>query len=85
MNNQELILEKLEFDFQKLEFDFQKLQLYTPNNFNLLSLENQKEIYEYLESLNEIEKKAYNLSTQHLKTSFNVLKSNGYLYWKQKK
>jgi hypothetical protein len=39
---------------------------------------------EYLRQLNTIEKKAYIIGKEHLGSSFNVIKSNGYITWKNK-
>jgi len=52
-----------------------------PNNFESLPLETQINIRDYLDQLNPIEIKAYNIAKQHLKTSFNLLRSNGYNDW----
>ena len=35
----------------------------------------------YLQELNEKERKAYVIAMNHLGSSFNLLKSNGYLEW----
>jgi hypothetical protein len=44
----------------------------------------QKEIYEYLKHLmkNEQQKKAYVIAYEHLGSSFNIYKSNGFKDWK---
>jgi hypothetical protein len=44
----------------------------------------QKEIYEYLTHLmnNEQQKKAYVIAYEHLGSSFNIYKSNGFKDWK---
>ncbi len=44
----------------------------------------QKEIYEYLMHLmsNEQQKKAYVIAFEHLGSSFNIYKSNGFKEWK---
>jgi hypothetical protein len=36
---------------------------------------------EYLSTLSEKEYKAYKIAESHLETSFDLLKSNGYLKW----
>ena len=38
-------------------------------------------IKEYLSTLSEKEYKAYKIAESHLETSFDLLKSNGYLKW----
>ena len=46
----------------------------------------QKEIYNYLIELtnNELQKKAYVIAYEHLGSSFNIYKSNGFKEWKNK-
>ena len=38
-------------------------------------------ICEYLSQLNPIERKAYKIAKDHLGTSFNLIKSNGFCDW----
>jgi hypothetical protein len=38
----------------------------------------------YLESLNQKEKHAYEIAKNHLGSSFHLMKSNGFLQWKKK-
>jgi len=45
--------------------------------------ETQNSIFEYLNQLSEKEKVAYNIAKDHLGTSFNILKSIGYVSWKK--
>ena len=40
-----------------------------------------KKIKEYLDSLNELEKKALIIAKKQLGSSFDIEKSNGYLEW----
>ncbi len=56
-----------------------------PSNFNTLSAQDQKRIIDYLNSLSEIEDKAYIIAMDHLGTSFNILKSNGFIKWEKSK
>lgn len=42
----------------------------------------QKEIYNYLCQLDEQQKKAYIIAFNHLGSSFNIYKSNGFKSWK---
>jgi hypothetical protein len=66
------------------EIDFIKLQMDVPKNIQLADLETQKEVYIYLENLDIKEKIAYKIAMEHLATSFNILRSNGFLEWKKK-
>ncbi len=43
--------------------------------------ENQKNIIQYLKSMDEKQLRAYNIAFEHLGSSFNVIKSNGYKEW----
>lgn len=54
-----------------------------PIQYYLLDPEKQKEIIEYLLSMDELQKKAYLIAKEHLGTSFNIFKSNGYVEWKK--
>jgi hypothetical protein len=64
--------------------DFSKLNLPIPTNVLSLSKEKQQEIYNYLLQLDATQQKAYSIAQNHLGTSFNIFKSNGYKEWKQK-
>jgi len=37
----------------------------------------------YIDSLNEKEKKAYEIAKSHLGTTFHLMKSNGFIQWKK--
>jgi hypothetical protein len=49
------------------------------------SEDKQNEIAEYLKNMNETQKKAYFIAKNHLGSSFNIYKSNGFKEWKKKK
>lgn len=53
--------------------------------FNKYSEEQQKNIIEYLEALDDKEQKVLRIAYEHLGSSFNVVKSNGYKAWVEKK
>jgi hypothetical protein len=65
--------------------DFTLLNIPVPEIVHILPPENKKEIYQYLNQLNEDDKKAYLIAFHHLGSSFNIYKSNGFKEWKQKK
>ena len=48
-----------------------------------LADEKQCEILDYIKSMDERDKKAYKIAFNHLGTSFNICKSNGYKEWKK--
>ena len=47
--------------------------------------QNDKLLKEYLSTLSEKEYKAYKIAESHLGTSFDLVKSNGYLTWLKQK
>lgn len=65
----------------KSQINFELTKLSIPESVFKLSLEKQTEIYNYLIQMNEHQKKAYLIAKDHLGTSFNILKSNGYSEW----
>ena len=52
-----------------------------PDNFEILDAEMKASIVQYLSQLDAIEKKAYKIAKEHLGSSFNLVKSNGYCDW----
>jgi hypothetical protein len=67
------------------QISFEGIDLPIPTSVLNESVEKQKEIYEYFKDMDEIHKKAYLIAKNHLGTSFNILKSNGYKEWKNSK
>lgn len=55
-----------------------------PDNFHLYDSKTQQLVLKYLASLDKLEQLAYTIGKEHLGTSFNVLKSNGYNSWLKK-
>jgi hypothetical protein len=43
----------------------------------------QQSLLEYVSQLNDIDQKAYIIAKSHLGSSFNLIKSNGYINWKK--
>ena len=52
-----------------------------PRNFEKYDTNTQEKIIKYIEHLNPIEYKAYLIAKDHLGSSFNIVKSNGYCDW----
>ncbi len=67
------------------QLDFEKTNLPIPESVLKLPIEKQTEVYNYLIQMNEYQKKAYLIAKDHLGTSFNVIKSNGFVEWKKQK
>ncbi len=64
--------------------DFEELRLPIPELVFKMPLDKQSEIYSYLKNMGDVEKKAYLIAKEHLGSSFNICKSNGYKDWKKK-
>ena len=65
--------------------NFELLNLQIPNIIKIYSNEKQEEIFNYLQQMDEHNRKAYIIAQNHLGSSFNIYKSNGYKEWKNKK
>jgi len=52
-----------------------------PEDFDNYDETTQNLIIEYLEQLTPIQIKAYTIAMEHLGSSFNLVKSNGYVDW----
>ena len=56
------------------------------NNIDTVDMDmNEYLLIEYLESLSPIERTAMEIAKRHLGSSFNILKSNGYIKWSKNK
>jgi hypothetical protein len=42
-------------------------------------------MFQYLSEMNENERIAYEIAVNHLETSFNIYRSNGFIEWKKSK
>ena len=51
--------------------------------FSKYPLDVQESILNYIEQLDEKQRVAYSIAKDHLGTSFNILKSIGYINWKK--
>jgi hypothetical protein len=64
--------------------NFSEFCLPIPDLIYKLSYEKQMIIFEYFKTMDDKNKKAYLIAINHLGTSFNICKSNGYKEWKKK-
>jgi hypothetical protein len=48
-------------------------------------MENNKSMEKYIKTFNDKERKAYEIAKSHLKSSFNIKKSTGYINYNDKK
>jgi len=60
-----------------------ELEQILPENFETYEKSIQESIIKYINQLEIIEKQAYTIGKQHLGTSFNIIKSNGYINWQK--
>ena len=67
------------------EINFKSLKLPVSDIIKNYSKETQIEIFNYLNELDHDNKKAYEIAYDHLGSSFNVLRSNGFKEWKKSK
>jgi len=58
-----------------------EIGLELPVTFEKYSPEVQELVINYLKCLDKIERQAYTIGKSHLGSSFNVLKSNGFVDW----
>ena len=67
------------------EINFKSLNLPVSEIIRNYSKETQIEIFTYLNELDDNNKKAYEIAYDHLGSSFNILRSNGFKEWKKSK
>jgi hypothetical protein len=67
------------------EITFDSLKLPIPETINKYSIEKKREIFEYLSELTDIEKVGYTIAFNHLESSFDICRSNGFKEWKSSK
>ena len=67
------------------EINFESLKLPISESIKIYSEEEQKEIFQYLNEMTTFERIAYEIAFQHLGTSFNIYRSNGFVEWKKTK
>ena len=65
--------------------DFKKIHLPIPEIVYSYSYEKQNEIFNYLKEMDALHIKSYLIAKDHLGSSFNVYKSNGFKEWKKTK
>lgn len=65
--------------------NFSELNIEIPSLVKTESLKTQQDIYEYLKQMDKRQLTAYKIAMNHLGTSFNILKSNGFKEWKKSK
>ena len=66
------------------QVDFEPLNMKIPELVKSYPIEKQREIFQYLSELDDLNKKAYEIASDHLGSSFNIYRSNGFKEWKNK-
>jgi hypothetical protein len=67
------------------KIDFNSLNMEISDLIKKYPIDQQKLIFEYLNQMNDLDKKAYNIAYKHLGKSFNVARSNGFKEWLSEK
>jgi len=67
------------------KINFESLNMKISYLFKNYSIEKQREIFEYLSEMDEHHRRAYDIAYDHLGTSFNIARSNGFKEWLSKK
>tara|TARA_B110000495_G_C22652489_1_gene386774 strand:+ start:426 stop:650 length:225 start_codon:yes stop_codon:yes gene_type:complete len=68
-----------------LEASFKLLNIRIPESVKNYPPEKQQEVLEYLQEMDCIHKKAYEIALNHLESSFDILRSNGFQEWQKAK
>jgi hypothetical protein len=63
------------------EIDFNSLNIKISPLIEKYPVEQQKQIFEYLTQMDDLDRKAYEIAYNHLGTSFNITRSNGFKKW----
>lgn len=61
--------------------NFDSLNMKISDLIKKYPIEQQKLIFEYLSQMDEHDRKAYDIADNHLGTSFNIVRSNGFKQW----
>lgn len=67
------------------EVNFDSFNLKISELIKKYPIDQQKEIFEYLNQMDEHNRKACNIAYNHLGTSFSISRSNGFKQWKEYK
>ena len=67
------------------EIKFELLNIKLPEVVKKYTIEKQQEIFNYLSEMDEFQQVAYNIALNHLGSSFDIYRSNGFKEWKKSK
>ena len=67
------------------ELNFASLNIPIPEIIKTYPIEKQREIYDYLNEMDDLNKNGYRIAFNHLESSFDICRSNGFKEWKHSK
>jgi hypothetical protein len=67
------------------EVNFDSLNIKINSILKTYPIEQQRLIFEYLSEMDELHRKAYDIAYNHLGSTFNIARSNGFKEWLSKK
>lgn len=67
------------------EVNFESLNLPIPEIVKTYSLEKKREIFDYLNEMDDLNKNGYKIAFNHLESSFDICRSNGFKEWQHSK
>lgn len=73
--------EQMQLEIEEETIDFTVLHLPVADFVKTLPIDEQRLVFEYLNSLDEQHRIGYNIAFTHLGSSFNVVRSVGYKQW----
>jgi D-mannonate dehydratase len=67
------------------EVNFDSLNIPVPEIVKTYTLEKKREIFDYLSEMDELNKVGYKIAFNHLESSFDICRSNGFKEWQHSK
>jgi D-mannonate dehydratase len=67
------------------EVNFESLNIPIPEIVKTYTLEKKREIFDYLSEMDELNKVGYKIAFNHLESSFDICRSNGFKAWQHSK
>lgn len=67
------------------EVNFESLNVPIPEAVKTYTLEKKREIFDYLSEMDELNKVGYKIAFNHLESSFDICRSNGFKEWQHSK
>jgi len=67
------------------QVNFDSLNIPIPEIVKTYTLEKKREIFDYLSEMDELNKVGYKIAFNHLESSFDICRSNGFKEWQHSK